>query len=100
MGWKMPKKKERRGEGKKEAGYERPEDTPGFAWRVSLSIIAVFAVIVFVVLWLFFYADAFTIYQNLAVFLAVILIFVAVMGASWAHWGLKYGKKFEKHCKD
>ena len=87
----MPKEKE-----KKEKEYERPEDTPGFAWRVSLSIIVFFAVIAFVVVWLFFYADAFTLYQNLAVVLVVILILIAVMGAAWAHWGIKYGRKFEK----
>lgn len=99
MRWKMPKRGKRRGEGKQGMGYERPEDTPGFAWRVSLSIIVFFAVIIFVVLWLFFYADAFTIYQNLAVLLAVILTFIAIMGAAWAYWGIKYGKKFEKCCE-
>lgn len=88
----MPEEKSKKGN--KE--YERPEDTPGFAWRVSLSIIAFFAVIVFIVLWLFFYADVFTLYQNLAVLIASLLIFIAVMGASWAHWGIKYGRKFDK----
>jgi amino acid transporter len=91
----MPRKKETRAK-----EYERPEDTPGFAWRVSLTIIVFFAVIVFVVLWLFFYADAFTLYQNLAVLLAVILIFIGVMGAAWAFWGMKYGKKFDKCCEE
>lgn len=95
----MPKEKVGKGEtGEKE--YERPEDTPGFAWRVSLSIIAFFALIVFLVLWLFFYADAFTLYQNLAVLLVTLLIFIGIMGAAWAHWGIKYGRKFEKCEKD
>lgn len=96
----MPKKKEGKGEGKRGTKYERPEDTPGFAWRVSLSIIAFIALIVFVVLWLFFFADKFTIYQNLAVLLVAFLIFIAIMGTSWAHWGLKYGRKYEKCCED
>lgn len=81
---------------KKEAEYERPEDTPGFAWRVSLTIMAFFALTAFLVVWLFFYANAFTLYQNLAVLLAAILIFVGIMGSAWAHWGIKYGRKFEK----
>ena len=89
----MPRKKETE---TKEKKYERPEDTPGFAWRVSLTIIVFFAMIVFVVLWLFFYADAFTLYQNLAVLLVVILIFLAVMGAAWAYWGIRYGRQFDK----
>lgn len=103
----MPRKKAVSGGKGKEAKeyrrpreYQRPEDTPGFAWRVSLSIIVFFAVIIFVVIWLFFYADAFTIYQNLAVLLAVILTFIAIMGAAWAYWGIKYGKKFEKRCEE
>jgi amino acid transporter len=91
----MPKEKE-----KKEKEYKRPEDTPGFAWRVSLSIIVFFALIVFLVVWLFFYADAFTLYQNLAVLLAAILIFIGIMGSAWAHWGIRYGRKFEKREKD
>jgi hypothetical protein len=96
MRWKMPKEKVGKGEVKEEMEYERPEDTPGFASKVSLSIITFFALIVFLVVWLFFYADAFTIYQNLAVVLAAILTFIGIMGASWAHWGIKYGRKFEK----
>jgi len=81
---------------KKEKEYERPEDTPGFAWRVSLSIIALFALIAFIVIWLFFYADAFTLYQNVAVTIAAFLVFLAAMGAAWVHWGIKYGKKFDE----
>ncbi|UCC92055.1 MAG: hypothetical protein JSV39_02225 [Candidatus Aenigmatarchaeota archaeon] len=91
----MPKEKMGTGEGKGEMEYERPEDTPGFASRVSLSIITFFALIVFLVVWLFFYADAFTFYQNLAVLLAAILTFIGIMGAAWAHWGIKYGRQFE-----
>lgn len=70
--------------------------TPGFAWRVSLSIVAFFGLVVFFILWLFFFADSFTVYQNIAVVLAVLLIFFAVMGASWSSWGIKYGRKYGK----
>ena len=94
----MPKKKMR--SRRKEAEYSCPEDTPGFAWRVSLSIIAFFAMIAFLVIWLFFLADGFTLYQNLAVLLGTFLIFIAVMGAAWSFWGMKYGKKFDKCCRD
>jgi len=95
----MPKNRSGDREGKKAMRYRRPEDTPGFGWRVSLSIIVFFAAIAFVVLWLFFFADAFTLYQNLAVLLATFLIFIGVMGAAWSWWGMKYGKKFDKCCE-
>jgi len=75
---------------------ERPEDTPGFGWRVSLSIVASLGWAVFLIIWLFFYASAFNIYQNIAVFVASILVFGAIMGGSWASWGMKHGRKFEQ----
>jgi hypothetical protein len=28
------------------------------------------------------------------------LAHVAVRGAAWSFWGMKYGKKFDKCCKD
>ena len=77
--------------------YKKPEDTPGFGLRVGISIITFFALIVFLIVWLFFYADAFTIYQNIAAILVSILIFIGIMAGSWASWGIKYGKQFE--CK-
>ena len=81
---------------KKKAEYKSPEETPGFALNVSITIVVSFAVVVFLVVWLFFYANAFDVYQNLAVVLAAVLVFICVMGAAWAHWGIKYGKKFDK----
>ncbi len=97
----MPKKKVVRGEKAKE--YQRPEDTPGFGLRVAISIISVFGIVAFFIVWLFFFADKFTLYQNVAVFLVAVLAFIAIMGAGWASWGIKYGRKFEKYdkcCKD
>lgn len=98
----MPKKKVARAvreERKKEPEYKRPEDTPGFGLRVAISIISVFAIIAFFILWLFFFADKFSLYQNVAVFLVAVLAFIAIMGAGWASWGIKYGRKFDKqHC--
>ena len=64
-------------------------DMRGFGWRVSLSVLVSIGWLAFLVIWLFFYAGYYSIYQNLAVFLASILIVTAVMGASWASWGIK-----------
>ena len=73
-----------------------PEKTPGFAWRVSLSIIVGIGWLVFLILWFFFYATDYTIYQNIAIILVSILIMCAILGASWASWGIKYGNSFRK----
>lgn len=61
----------------------------GLVWRVSLSIVAFFALIIFIILWLFFPATGFSVYQNLAIVIVSILIFFAVMGAVWVSFGLR-----------
>lgn len=68
--------------------------TPGFAWRVSLSIIVFFGWIIFQILWLFFYASDYTIYQNVAIFLVSILVPMAIMAAAWASWGMKFAARY------
>ena len=70
--------------------------TKGFGWRVSLSIIVGVGWLIFLILWLFFYASGFNVYQNIAIFIVSILAFGGIMGATWAPWGIKHGNKFEK----
>jgi len=72
---------------------KRMMKAPGFVLRVSVSIVAFFGLIIFYIVWLFFYAGTFDIYQNIAIFLVSILAFIAIMGAMWASWGMKYGDK-------
>jgi hypothetical protein len=86
-----------------EGGWCMEEDeevleTPGFAWRVSLSIIVGVGWLVFLILWLTFYAAAFTLLENIVIVLVSLLIVGAILGASWASWGIKYGRKVGK-CK-
>jgi len=76
----------------------RPEETPGFGWRVGLSILVVFGWAIFLISWLLFYAGNFNTYQNLAVVLLSFLVGMAILAASWASWGVKYGRKYEE-CK-
>jgi hypothetical protein len=70
--------------------------TKGFGWRISLSIISVVGWLIFLIIWLFFYATNFNVYQNIAIFIISILAFGGIMGATWAPWGIKHGHKFEK----
>jgi hypothetical protein len=71
-------------------------ETPGFAWRVSLSIIVGVGWLVFLILWATFYAAAFTLIENVVIVLVSMLIVGAILGASWASWGIKYGRKCGK----
>lgn len=68
--------------------------TPGFAWRVGLSILVVFGWLAFVIIWLFFYAEDYDVWQNIAIFLVSIIIGIGVLAAAWASWGIKYASKF------
>ncbi len=61
----------------------------GMGWRVATSIITFFAFIIGIILWLFFYAENFNVYQNIAIVVVILLGFIAVMGATWASWGMK-----------
>ncbi len=61
----------------------------GMGWRVGVSIVTFFGAMIAVILWLFFYAGSFSVYQNLAVVVVILLAFVAIMGGTWASWGMK-----------
>jgi len=77
--------------------FDKVRKTPGFAWRVSLSVVVSMGWLVFLIIWLFFYADRYTLYQNIAVFLVSILVLGAILGTPWAHWGIKYGHEYERY---
>jgi heme/copper-type cytochrome/quinol oxidase subunit 4 len=64
--------------------------TPGFAWRVGLSILVVFGWLAFLITWLFFYAEDYDVWQNIAIFLVSIIVGIGVLAAAWASWGIKY----------
>jgi hypothetical protein len=67
----------------------------GFASRVVVSIIIPLALMIFLIIWFFFYATNFDLYQNIAVFIVSILIMAGIMGAIWAPWGMKHEKDFK-----
>jgi hypothetical protein len=78
--------------------HMRPEDReqwmlPGFRWRVAVSIVIIFAILIGLIYWFFFQAGDWSIYQNIAIVIVAILLLGGIMGAMWAPWGMKYGKK-------
>lgn len=94
----MPEKKPA---ARKAGGKVPPEQTPGFALRIAISILVFFGLLASLVVWLFFYADSFTVFQNIAIVIVMILAAVAVLAAAWVSWGLKYGFDSEcSHCGD
>ena len=71
-------------------------ETKGLAWRVSLSILVGVGWLVFLVVWLFFYAKKYVWEQNLAIFLMSILVLIGLLGVPWAYWALKRQTSVEK----
>ncbi len=72
-------------------------NTPkGMGWRVAISILTFFGSIIGIILWLFFYAENFNVYQNIAVIVVIFVIFVAIMGSVWASWGMKQGARLSE----
>ena len=74
---------------------------PGLASRVTVSIAVFFGWLVFLVIWLFFYAGGFSVLENIGIALVAFLVGVAVLAMVWASWGMKYGKHMEhwKHME-
>lgn len=71
--------------------HERP---PGLAPRVAVTIVAILGWLVFVILWLFFWAGNYNGYQNLAIFLVSVLVLAAILAPMWVFWGMEQGYKY------
>jgi hypothetical protein len=70
-----------------------PRKTKGFGWRVSTSIITAVGWLSFVILWLFFYADKYSIYQNIGAVIVSLIVFIGVNGAVWGTWAMRMAPK-------
>ncbi|MBS3782549.1 MAG: hypothetical protein KGY66_02025 [Candidatus Thermoplasmatota archaeon] len=56
-------------------------------WKTIISIITGFGWLIFLVIWLFFYASDHTVYQNLGVILASMMALFLVNGTAWSAMG-------------
>ena len=79
---------------------ENQDMPPGLGSRVVVSIIVLFGLLIFSIIYVAFFAISFSLFQKIAVILVAILVATAILGAMWASWGIKYGKEWkEKGCK-
>lgn len=74
------------------------ETPPGLAPRVAVSIIVFFGLLVFAIIYTAFFASSFSLFQKVAVIAVAILVAIAILGAMWASWGIKYGKGWKEGC--
>jgi hypothetical protein len=76
----------------------------GFGWRVGASIFIIFAWLAFLIIWLFFYASDYGVFQNIAMLMVSIIVGIGLMAGLWASWGIRYaashpGAKEPGMCK-
>jgi hypothetical protein len=74
-------------------GKEIPQ---GMGWKVSLSIIGGVGWLVFLILWLFFYASNYLWEKNVAIFLLSLLVMGCILGLPWMIWGIHHRTELEK----
>ena len=70
--------------------------TKGFKSRVVVSGISVFAAFIVLIYWFWYLAKPYNVYQNIVIFIIPFLIIGGILGAMWAPWGMKHGRRFEK----
>jgi amino acid transporter len=68
----------------------------GMGWRVSLSILGAVGWLVFLILWLFFYANTYVWEKNLAIIMLSIVVLCGIVGLPWAYWAMKHMSDDEK----
>lgn len=79
---------------------KNPETPPGLTSRVVVSIIVLFGLLIFAIIYVAFFASSFSLFQQIAVILVALLLAAAILGVMWTSWGIKYGKECkEKECK-
>ena len=72
------------------------EDNPlGLAPRVAVTIIVLFGLVIFAIIYVAFFASTFSLFQKIAVILVAILVAIAILGAMWASWGIKYDREWK-----
>ena len=76
------------------------ETPPGLSLRIVVSIILFFGSLIFAIIYVAFFAISYSLFQKIAVVLVAILVAIAILGAMWASWGIKYAEECkEKGCK-
>lgn len=65
----------------------------GFSWRLAVTILLGVGWLSFLILWLFFSAGDYDVYQNLAIIFVSIIVVIGLLGAMWATWGFRYARE-------
>lgn len=75
------------------------EMPPGSASRIAVSIAVGIGWLIFLVVFLWFYAQDLGIYKSLAIVILSLLVVGAILAPMWAHWGIKTGHAWKKKTR-
>jgi len=75
---------------------KKKELPPGLGPRVAVSIVIVFAWLIYAIIHVVFFWENFDTIQNVALIVIVFLIGIAILGAMWAAWGIGIARKYTK----
>ena len=69
--------------------WHEEEMPPGGAWRTAVSAVVGIGWLIFMIIYLFFWAKHYSIYENIAIFLASVLVVAAILAPIWIMWGMR-----------
>ncbi|MDI6642885.1 MAG: hypothetical protein QMD95_02405 [Candidatus Hodarchaeaceae archaeon] len=75
------------------------EMPPGSASRTAASIVVGIGWLIFLVLFLWFYAEGLGIYKSLAIFVLSILVVGVILALMWVSWGIKTARVWKKKVR-
>ena len=79
---------------------ENSKTTPGLESKVVVSIIVFFGLLIFAIIYVPFFASSFSLFQQIAVIIVALLVGIAILGAMWSCWSIKFGKEWEESCEE
>ncbi len=62
----------------------------GMRWRASATILMITAWLVFILLYAALWSGQFSLFQNIVIFLATLILLMGSIGALWAAWGVRF----------
>lgn len=69
----------------------------GLGWRMLLSMVVMASSVVLFLVWFYFYAVDYNVYQNLAILITQILVTIGILVATWVTFKLDLGDE-NKEC--
>ncbi len=81
-----------------------PGNYPGWArrgmrWRTTLTILLGTAWLVFILLYAAFWSGGLSLFQNIVIFFASIVVVLGCLAAIWASWGMRFAGSNWEHWR-